>query len=501
MFKLNISALGVCAVLFTTSPRVHGEHIVIMHTNDTHSQIDPATDGKGGVARRKVLIDSIRAAEPHTLLIDAGDAVQGSNYFTLYGGEVEALMLNELGYEYAILGNHEFDNGMESLGKYISSVNAPYIATNYIVTGTPLEGKLTRYRIVPIAGKRIGLIGINIDPKGMIADEKSVGVVYQDPFKAANATAWHLKNNEGVDYVVAITHIGYEVNPLPDDIKLVANSENIDIIIGGHSHTVVEPGSEKSHRKNAAGKDVLIAQTGSTGANLGVITIDTDNNTFSSQLIPVDSRLDGRVDDSILAKLEPYRHGVDSLKSIVVGKSRIEAPRGDERILNFVTDFIEWEGKRLNDNKAVDLGIANRGGIRTPMNSGPITRGGIMEMLPFDNRVVVLELTGQQLLDVFDTNVKAPRVGFSRPVAVVVENGHVTRATLNGVAVDPEKTYVVSTVDYLANGGDYMTPLTLGKVLNSSDRIMNLDVIDYIGSLKGKTVKENKTRRFSAADN
>ncbi|MDE6085656.1 MAG: metallophosphoesterase, partial [Muribaculaceae bacterium] len=206
MSKIPSFAISLCSLLIACGVS-KADNIVIMHTNDTHSQIDPAADGKGGVARRKVLIDSIRAAEPHTLLVDAGDAVQGSNYFTLYGGEVEALMLNELGYEYAILGNHEFDNGMESLGKYISSVNAPYIATNYIVTGTPLEGKLTRYKIVPIAGKRIGLIGINIDPKGMIADEKSVGVVYQDPCKAANATAWHLKNNEGVDYVIAITHI------------------------------------------------------------------------------------------------------------------------------------------------------------------------------------------------------------------------------------------------------------------------------------------------------
>lgn len=487
---------AICALGITTIP-ASGEHIVIMHTNDTHSQIIPAHDGTGGVARRKVLIDSIRNAEPYTLLIDAGDAVQGSNYFTLYGGEVEATMLNALGYDYAILGNHEFDNGMEALGKYVSTVSAPYISTNYAVAGTSLDGLVKRYQIVPIAGKHIGLIGINIEPHGMIADDKSEGIVYEDPYTAANATAWHLKHNEGVDYVIAITHIGYSVGPLPDDVKLIANSSDIDIVIGGHSHTVLEPGSEKTLLTNRDGKTVLVTQTGASGAMLGVLTIDTDTNTYSAELIPVDARLDDRIDDSISEILEPYRHGVDSLQNIVVGKCMFEAPRGDERILNFLTDCVAWMGKKLNGGKPVDLAVANRGGIRTPLEKGNITRGGLMEMFPFDNRVVLLDLTGEQLLDVFQTHYQFPRVGFNRLVSVSVHDGKVTEAYIDGVKISPEKTYRIASIDYLANGGDYMAALTQGNRIASSDRIMNLDIIDYVQSLKKRTLKADNVHRFS----
>lgn len=484
------------AVAAATAFDAASERIVIMHTNDTHSQIEPNAAGRGGVARRKVLIDSIRAAEPNTILVDAGDAVQGTVYFSLYGGEVESKMLKALGYDYAILGNHEFDNGVDSLAWYIKQSGVPYLSTNYDVTGSPLDGLLSPYSIVKRGGKKIGIIAINLQPDGMIDSAKSRGVEFLDVFKAANSTAWHLKHNEKVDYVVALTHVGYSLEDLPDDLDIAAKSEDIDVVIGGHSHTVVKPGTEMALRTNEDGRPVVVAQTGSLGENLGLVIIDTDKGTVASELIPVDSRLDGRVDPAIETIIAPYRHGVDSLKSIVVGKNTQAFERKDEGLLNFVADFARWEGRRLNNGKQVDLAIVNRGGIRNGLGKGNVTRGIIMEILPFDNRVELLDIKGEDLIKALVTAAETRRVGFDRPVVVELDDDR-HEATIDGVEIDPDKQYTIATIDYLANGGDYMTPLKAGIVKAVSSNKMNLDVLDYIKTLKKHTINPSLAPRMT----
>lgn len=498
---ISVTTLVTALTIGAAVPSATAERIVIMHTNDTHSQIDPASDNMGGIARRKVLIDSIRAAEPNTLLVDAGDAVQGTVYFNLYGGEIEAKMLNALGYDYAILGNHEFDNGMEALARYIDNNNARFVSTNYDVADSPLDSKLSRYEIIEIGGKRIGLVALNVEPAGIIDESKSVGVNYQDVFKAANSTAWHLKHNEGVDYVVAISHIGYHYDSMPDDIDVATAGNDIDVIIGAHSHTVVTPGSPEGHKINADGAPVLITQTGSSGKYLGVVTIDTDTDSIWSQLIPVDSRLDSRVDPAIVEIIKPYRHGVDSLKSIVIGKSRINAAdRSAMPLHNFVSSFLASKGASLTPGEKIDLAVSNRGGVRTGMAKGNVTKGNIMEMLPFDNRVVVLDVKGSDLIESIAINTGMHRVSYDRDVTATMNGDKIVNATIDGKPIDPEANYRVATIDYIANGGDYMKPLTKGKLVAKSDVIMNQDVMDYISRLPHKTINNDETDHFTVLE-
>lgn len=218
------------------------DKIVILHTNDTHSQIDPDDRNLGGIARRKVLVDSVRAANRNTLLVDAGDAVQGTVYFSLFKGAAESAAMNALGYDLQIVGNHEFDNGLEEFARYWNRVNATPLATNYDFTGTPAEGIFRPWEIREIGGKRIGFIGIGLDPHGMVADANFAGMRYLDAIEAANAVAWVLKNIERVDMTVALTHIGYGSESLASDTALARSSRDIDIIIGGHTHTSIDPG-------------------------------------------------------------------------------------------------------------------------------------------------------------------------------------------------------------------------------------------------------------------
>ncbi len=495
--KRLTSIVLIFLTAFTVTPDADGEKIVIMHTNDTHSQIDPGNGDMGGLARRKVLIDSIRSVEPHTLLIDAGDAVQGTAYFNLYAGEVEAKGLNALGYDYATLGNHEFDNGMEALANYIRQIDADFVSTNYDLDGTPLDSVISRYRTVSIGGRKIGIIGLNVDPSGIIDPAKSEGVKYQDVYRAANSTAWHLKHNEGADYVIAISHIGYHYDETPDDLEIAEKGNDIDLIIGGHSHTRIEPGTPQGWRLNADKEPVIITQTGSSGKYLGVVTIDTDTDSIQASLIPVDSRLDSRIDPAIIEMTAPYRHGVDSLKSIVIGKTLIDSDdRSDTGIINFVSAFLADRGRQLVPDGRIDLAVSNRGGIRTGMKRGNVTKGAIMEMLPFDNKVEVLEMKGSELIESLGINAGMGRVSYDRPVTVTMDGNKAVKATIDGKDIQPDSIYRVSTIDYIAKGGDYMEPMTRGNVIAGSSRIMNEDVMDYIVRLPRKTIRNNQTNYF-----
>lgn len=491
MKKLFCAAAMALSLAVASADEPAG-HLVILHTNDTHSRIDPMDNGRGGLLRRKVVIDSVRAAEPEVLLIDAGDAVQGTLYFSLFGGEVERKLMNALGYDIQILGNHEFDNGMESLARQWSQLNAEKLSTNYDVRGSKLEGILKPYTVREVGGRKIGFLAINLDPDGMISAANSRGVAYLDGIKAANAMAWYLRNIEHCDLVIAISHIGYAVAPGYVDLDLARASEDIDIIIGGHSHTLVDPANPagpSSKVANADGDSILVAQAGALGAWVGKIDIDLADLTTDYSVIAIDGRLDDRIDPSTAAILEPYRHDVDSILTLKVGYAATPLVKEDWGLINFVTDFVGHRGGELTDRK-IDLALMNRGGIRCDMPKGSVTQGLLMQMLPFDNRVVVIELSGRDLLEAFDVMASRGGDGVSGNVRAEFdsETRKCTDVRIDGRPIDPDKIYTVATIDYLALGGDFLRSLKNGKEIARSNRILYDDFIDYFknGPMKRK---------------
>ena len=476
-----------------TSP----ERIVLIHTNDTHSHIDPTDDDTGGIMRRKVVIDSIRAAEPNSLLIDAGDAVQGSVYFTLFGGEVERKMMNLLGYDYQIMGNHELDNGTSALADQWSQANATLLSTNYDLSATPLDTIVRSYDIREIGGRRIGLIAINVDPYGLVSPEKYKGIRYLDGIKAANATAWHLRHNEKCDLIVAMTHIGFRSGPGYNDSDIASQSEDIDIIIGGHSHTRIAPGSPESKAVNASGDTILIAQTGSWGRELGVVTIEPDGE-IRSALIPVNGRLDPLIQEADEAMLAPYRHAVDSILSIKVAVSTAKMGRGTPPLVNLISDIVDEIGSSMAGRK-VDLALMNRGGIRCDLPKGTVTKGLLMEMLPFDNKVVLIEIKGSDLMDAFDVMASRGGDGVSSGVRASIDpdTKKATDVRIDGEPIDPDRIYLISTIDYLAEGGDYMASLTRGKIVEGSMARLYDDVISHLREgRRGRKIKPDATSRW-----
>lgn len=480
---------------------IANDKVIILHTNDTHSIIEPYFDNNlGGVARRKALIDSVRNVEQNVLLVDAGDAMQGSLYFTLFEGEVEKKVMNELVYDIQILGNHEFDNGMDKLRAYVSGLDADLISTNYDLSSTALNPYFKPYVVKSIGSRRIGFIGINIDPHGLIDSVKCVGVGYLDPFKSANAVAWYLKKIVKVDAVVAITHIGYNERDGVSDVKLAESTENIDVIIGGHSHTLINPALENSRQlrfKNVNGHDVLVAQTGKYGANVGEIVIDFANNTINSKIHSVTSRFDDKLDEGILQVIAPYKGPVDSICNFQVGKASGAFDRKSS-LLNWMADFVYTDAKRLTDEK-IDLSLVNAGGVRSSWPKGAITKGGIMQSFPFDNYEVVLEISGANLIATLDSIAAHGGNGVSRNVSAVISPKErcCKEVTIDGKPIDPSRTYRVATINYLASGNDHMDGLKYGVIIARSENYLYNDIINAFetGWLRGKTqIPDDKMR-------
>ena len=496
------------SVVLTGFVPMQAQRVAIVHTNDTHSQIDPLENGLGGVARRAALIDSIRNAEPNMLLVDAGDAWQGSVFFTLYKGEVEQGILNLLDYDYQILGNHEFDNGMEMLARQYAKATPELLASNYDFDNTPLQGMFEPYAIRRFGDKTIGIIPLNVNPDGLIDPANYAGMRYTNQLEAAQALAWYLKNIKKVDKVIALSHVGYTAATEPGDVDIARNSRYLDAIIGGHSHTYIDPNSPMAHIRNLDGKDVLVLQTKNKGQYLGELIIDFDADTIGAGLFPVDAHLDTKLDNPTTEKVnrfvDQYRHAVDSVSAIVVGKIADTYPEGSARLTNLLSDYTLQRGEAVS-GAPVDLAIMNVGGIRSGMTKGNLTKGVIMGMLPFDNSVVVMDIKGRDLIANIDSMAALGGQGVSRGVKIEFspKSGTVLNATINGKPIDPTATYRLATISYLAQGGDHMSPLRSGKIVARSEGILFEDLIadfEKGGLWHNKKLKPDDEVRMLAVD-
>lgn len=245
--------------------------ITILHTNDTHSQIDPlpandANAGKGGVARRATLVKRVRHENPNTLLIDAGDVLQGTPYFNFYKGEVEYKAMSAIGYDAGTLGNHEFDNGVEALAAALKFAKFDIVSANYDVRGTVLEPQVKRYVVKTLGGIRIGLFGLGISPVGLITPDHFRGVTYIDPVVAARNVVKKLRQEERCTFVVCMSHLGYDADNQRGDSFIASQVDGIDFIASGHSHLFM---TEPVTQTQPCGAKTLIFQVGKSGIYVG----------------------------------------------------------------------------------------------------------------------------------------------------------------------------------------------------------------------------------------
>ncbi|MBS1572984.1 MAG: metallophosphatase [Bacteroidetes bacterium] len=251
------------------------QKITILHTNDQHSRIEPFDDSytrnpnQGGFARRATLIQQIRSQENNVLLLDSGDIFQGTPYFNFFGGELEFKLMSMMKYDASTMGNHDFDNGLEGFNKVLPNAKFPFICSNYDFKNTLLDGKTIPYKIFNKNGIKVGIFGIGIELNGLVGKKSYGETVYHNPIEVAQQYADMLKNDKKCDLVICLSHIGYDYK---DDAQKVSDkilaqkTDNIDLILGGHTHTFLKEPQSFTNRK---GKTVLVNQVGWAGLMLG----------------------------------------------------------------------------------------------------------------------------------------------------------------------------------------------------------------------------------------
>ncbi|CAI8268269.1 MAG: Trifunctional nucleotide phosphoesterase protein YfkN [Polaribacter sp. SA4-10] len=264
------------------------KHITILHTNDTHSRIEPFEAShhrhanKGGVARRATLVESIRKENANTLLLDAGDIFQGTPYFNYFGGELEFKLMSMLKYDVATIGNHDFDNSIEGLYKQLPNANFDFVSANYNFKNTVLDTHVKPYKIILKDGVKIGVFGLGIQLEALVDPKMYKETEYLDPLEIAQDMSRILKEEEHCDLVICLSHLGYfyKRNPTKiSDLNLAKNTKNIDLIIGGHTHTFLP---KPTIVRNSADKNMLVNQVGAYGINLGRVDFYFDENNNKS---------------------------------------------------------------------------------------------------------------------------------------------------------------------------------------------------------------------------
>ena len=282
------SSLASLSVMGLNSCNLKNENvkITILHTNDVHSQIEPFPfnhdkyPDRGGFARRANIFKGLMKINPNTLIFDAGDIFQGTPYFNFFQGDLELKLMKEMGYNAATIGNHEFDAGLKKLKENILNNNFPFVSSNYDFTNTELEGLISNYKIFKKEGIKIGVFGLGIELNGLVSSSLFKETKYYDPVEITQEMTSKLKNKQKCDLIICVSHLGhsYKTDKI-SDLKLGKLTSDIDLIIGGHTHTFLK---KPEIIKNSQDKDVIINQVGSNGIYVGKIDFNFINNNKSS---------------------------------------------------------------------------------------------------------------------------------------------------------------------------------------------------------------------------
>ncbi len=445
--------------------------LTILHTNDLHAHYDSFEPWgeplQGGVARLKTAVDELLDEDDDVLFLDAGDQFQGTLFFTVGGAQVVADVMNELEYDAMCLGNHEFDSGPAVLAEFIDEADFPILSANTEVSADPyLSGEILPCEIFRIDRRPVGVIGLTTEHTA-IASSPGSHVRFLDAIDAAQRTVDEL-TEDGVDVIIALTHLGYA-----RDLELARAVTGIDVIIGGHSHTALDP--YPTLTESASGDPVLVATAHEWGKQLGnlrvLFTGDGLVNSFAGAPIAIDGSIPE--DEEMLEILGVCRPQIDALMTRVVGATDVElnGAREDVRsretnLGNLICDAILWKAEGLG----ATISIQNGGGIRATIPAGEITMGQVLEVLPYGNQLTVVALSGEQLIAALENGVsrvedgsgRFPQVGGIR-YAFDPALGAGSRITSVDVwdsaigefiAIDPAASYTVATNNFLANGGD-----------------------------------------------
>ncbi|MGD2146044.1 MAG: 5'-nucleotidase C-terminal domain-containing protein, partial [Anaerolineae bacterium] len=451
--------------------------ITILHTNDTHAHLEPFQPFgevlQGGVARRYTAIQQVKAEGGNVILVDAGDAFQGTLYFNVWQGEEEAYFMNALGYQAMAVGNHEFDSGPAALGDFIELADFPVLSANIDASAEPtLAGLIEAYTVLDVGGEQVGVFGLTTEETDILSSP-GPNVVFNDTVATAQATVDELEGM-GINKIVALTHLGYG----PDQ-ALAAAVDGIDVIVGGHSHTLLgsmegAAGPYPTVVTSPAGDKVLIVSAQDWGRYLGRIdvgfTADGTVQSYSGEPIFLDESI--AEDPTIVADVATFAEPIEDLKNTVIGESAVllEGTRAlvrsqETNLGNLICDAMLW----ATAGEGTQICIQNGGGIRASIPPGEVTMGQVLEVLPFGNQIATFGLTGADVWAALENGVSQWESGAGRfpqvaglkyvfdpslPAGSRIVSVDVKQADGTYEPLDLEEVYKLTSNNYMRNGGD-----------------------------------------------
>jgi 5'-nucleotidase len=473
LLLLGLALAGAAALgwMLLTPSQAKPLELTILHTNDLHAHYDsfePWGEGlQGGVARIKTAVDSIRGTADNVLLLDAGDQFQGSLYFTVGGANIVADVMNEMGYDAMVVGNHEFDAGPATLASFIEMADFSVLGSNIDASeDSDLASEISGLSVHYMDGQAIAVFGLTSEHTA-IASSPGPNVHFADAVETAQQVAANL-DERGFDIIIALTHLGYE-----RDLELARAVSGIDVIVGGHSHTWLA--EYPSVVSSSSGEPVLVVTASEWGKQLGrldiVFTRDGIVDTYAGEPIVIDETV--AEDEHMLGLLTEYRSAIDDLMTTIVGATDIALNGAQEDIRvretnlgNLICDAMLWKTKGFDTT----LAIQNGGGIRASIPQGMITMGQVLEVLPYGNQITILSLSGEDVWAALENGVsqvaegsgRFPHVGGMRyafdpaaePGARVTAVDVWDVATETYIPLDPAIIYQLATNNFIANGGD-----------------------------------------------
>jgi len=456
--------------------------LTIVHTNDVHSRIEGDDSELIGFPRFATFIKQVKEENPNTLILDAGDITHGTPDVNITQGEAMIDLMNKIGYDAMAPGNHDFNYGYNRLVELKSMADFPILGANVV----PQSGKmdLDEYVIKEVAGLKIGIFGLATpETKYKSSPKNTEGVDITDPIAKAKEMVEKLQA-EKVDMIIAISHLGLDEGSEIKSSDVAKQVDGIDLIVDGHSHTLLENGMQYG--------DTLIVQTGEHLKNIGVVEVTFTNGKITdmnSKLVKFEEVKDLTPDESIVGMIKELRLKNQDILSQVIGKTNVRLVGEREIVRTQESNLGNLMTDALLDVTGADVAITNGGGIRASIEVGDITRQNVLDVFPFGNYGVKLEVTGKDIVEALEHGVtdypaaagKFPHVaGMTYKIDPSAEAGNrVYDVMIKGQPIDLNKTYTLATNDFMAIGGDAYT-MFIGKKIIGEYSAFDEILADYI---------------------
>ncbi len=455
--------------------------LVVMHTNDTHARVNEGKYDGMGFAKILTLINEVKAENPNVLVLDAGDTFHGTTIASLVQGESIVQIMNMIGYDAMVAGNHDFNYGQERLVELAGMANFPILAANVVKEdGSYL---LVPYVIKDVNGLLVGIFGLNTPETLYKSHPKNTeGLTYNDSIEVAKSMVAELSDKAHV--IIALVHIGLDEETEVKSSDIAAAVDGIDLIVDGHSHTTLLEGMVVNN--------TMIVQTGSFDRNLGMVEItylNGDVTNIAASLIVKDDTAEVSGDSGLLTLIGELEEKNNEITDVVVGNTDVELDGVKEHVRSGPTNLGTLICEAMIAISGADAALTNGGGIRSSIDVGPITHGEIITVLPFGNTVVLLEVKGSVIKEAIENGIKSlPEVSgaYSHVAGMTFSydeskepGSRVTEILIGGDTLNPDKLYKLVTNDFLAAGGDEYSMLSEAKILGEFGTLDEI-VITYL---------------------